>query len=95
MKNAAFARFLALVPVCAALATGPGCRRDTTIVADYVASLPGYDLARLDEGQRQEFLKIVNSEICPCGRPSHLGSCVAENRGCPDAHRMVRFINHQ
>jgi len=91
MKTARIARFAAFCALAATLAAAPACRRDTTLVADHVAALKAYDLAVLNEGQRQEFVKIINSEICPCGVPMHLGACIERGRGCDDAHRMVRF----
>src|SRR5438067_4646114 len=66
------------------------CRRDT-IIGDYVQQMPGYDLAALDGAVREAFLKIVNSEICPCGHPHHVARCILDNATCESSHRMARF----
>jgi protein-disulfide isomerase len=67
------------------------CRRDGTIIGDFVQSLPGYDLSVLDGTGRHDFLRIVNSELCPCGHPHHVGRCIASQAKCEDSHRMARF----
>jgi protein-disulfide isomerase len=91
MKNSeirAGSVFIALV----VLAASPGCRRDTSLVADHVYAVKGYDVAHLNEFQRQEFMKVVNSELCPCPRVlAHLGACIDKGRACPEAHLAARY----
>jgi protein-disulfide isomerase len=67
------------------------CRRDSTIIGDFVQSLPGYDLSVLDGTGRHAFLRIINSELCPCGHPHHVGRCITNRAKCEDSHRMARF----
>ena len=74
-----------------ALGAGTGCRRDSTALFSFVFELPKFDLSELNEGQKQEFFKVVNAEICPCNTPERLGQCIARGKACPDAYRAARF----
>jgi protein-disulfide isomerase len=67
------------------------CRGYVTVLGDRVTSLPGYDLERWTVEAREAFLKILNSELCPCGDAHHVARCIASSLKCPDSHRMARF----
>lgn len=67
------------------------CRGNYSILGDRVQSIPGYDLETVSGDVRHGFLKILNSELCPCGHAHHVARCIASQLKCENSHRMARF----
>lgn len=88
-------RTFALVVALSFVLCGVSCRRDTTALYSHVFDLPKFDLSMLNEGQKQEFFKVVNAEVCPCSIPERLGQCIANGKACPDAYRAARFARRR
>jgi protein-disulfide isomerase len=70
----------------------PSCRRDSSLITDWVHNVPGYELAATDVALRETFLKILHTEHCPCGHPHHVARCLHRDKPrCQDSHLMARF----
>jgi protein-disulfide isomerase len=65
--------------------------------ASQVENLPQVDTTALTDGERRQWVDLVNEVLSPCGEPVSVAKCVAESRACracvPAARYMVRLVS--
>ncbi len=89
-------RYLASLPHDATVETAPPDEQIRLANAAQATEIPGVDLSVLTPGQREEVLRRVNAEGCPCGCSLTLAQCRINDSSCgvspPIVERIVAEI---
>lgn len=85
-------RYLASLPHEATVETAPPDEQIRLANAAQATEIPGVDLSVLTPGQREEVLRRVNTEGCPCGCSLTLAQCRINDSSCGVSPPIVERI---
>jgi protein-disulfide isomerase len=58
-----------------------------------IEKLPQVDTSALTDGERRQWVDLVNDLLSPCGEPVSVAKCVAESRSCRSCVPAARYVN--